>query len=203
MRKMGITVFLVAAFGASVAMADLIDSATYTINFTGDIPLPTSGSFTFDPDTATFTAFSVTWYGVDFDLTAAANAPTTQTYPACLGGATLGDASFALMSGACNTYATGNHWFATYNLQFGAPFFGFQTGVDQLHPDQFLSINANASAYPIEPNLPRTISGDWTITPSVPEPSSFILMSTTLFAAAFLGRKRIALRLQQATRTNT
>jgi hypothetical protein len=115
----GIGVLLIAAFGAPAAKADL-----YQINFTGDLGslLPTAGSFTYDPTAQTFTAFTVTWDGMVFDLTNFANAPTAEpTFPGCIGSNTAGSAAFALLSGACNPPQPeeGTSWGADSNPLFG------------------------------------------------------------------------------------
>src|ERR1700704_2966518 len=49
-------------------------STIYTINFSGGLPNPTSGSFTYDPVSG-FSDFIVAWDSFTFDLTAGANAP--------------------------------------------------------------------------------------------------------------------------------
>jgi hypothetical protein len=103
-HQLGISILLLAAIGPPAAMADLLDSTTYTINFTGGPLLPTAGSFTYDPDTPNFTNFLVTWDGVPFDLTSAANDPIIGIggNPPCIGAATGAAATFLLLSGACS-----------------------------------------------------------------------------------------------------
>jgi hypothetical protein len=106
----GIGVLLIAALGAPAAKADL-----YQINFTGDPPslLPTAGSFTYDPTAHTFAAFLVTWDSLVFDMTNFANAPTSENvgFPGCIGSNTGGAATFALLSGACNSPQPGETTF--------------------------------------------------------------------------------------------
>jgi hypothetical protein len=65
---------MIAALVAPAAMADPIDLTPYTLSFSGSPLLPSSGSFTYDPDTPHFTSFLVTWQGIIFDLTSSANA---------------------------------------------------------------------------------------------------------------------------------
>src|SRR5262249_36580797 len=68
----------------------------YTINFSGGSPLPTSGSFTYDPVSG-FSNFSVVWDNFTFDMTAAANAPSISG-TGCSGEASTPSYGFAIMS---------------------------------------------------------------------------------------------------------
>ncbi len=63
-HQLGISVLLMAAFGAPVAMADLI---TDTINFTGNGTIPTDGMFKYDTFANTFNSLTVTFDGQLFD----------------------------------------------------------------------------------------------------------------------------------------
>lgn len=201
-HQLWISVLLIAAFGAPVAMADLIDLTTYTINFTGTGTLPTAGMFTYDPDTTTFTSFLVTWHGVSFDLTSSANAPLVAlSFPLpCLSGLSGAAASFALLQGACPSGPVGSvvvtEWDAVDNPPFN-PFF------------DFLTTNGPAEiqvlAFPqqiVQPFTDQGVGG-WSISPkgaAVAEPSSLTLVTTLL--CAFVARRRISNGLRQATRTN-
>jgi len=80
------------------------DSTAYDINFSdGASPTNPSGSFMYDSSSDTFSDFIVVFDTLSFDLTDAANTPKIAgTAPACLGGATDGAASFALLSGSCS-----------------------------------------------------------------------------------------------------
>ena len=100
---------LSSVFTLATAAADPIDLSTYTINFAGGTTFPnvgtvapTAGSFTYDADTTTFTAFSVIWDGFTFNLAGAANNPQFPHGPptllACLTGLTGGAATFALLT---------------------------------------------------------------------------------------------------------
>jgi len=100
---------LVLVLAVTTAIADPIDLTTYPITFLGGSTFPnvgtvapTAGSFTYDADTSTFTAFSVTWAGFTFDLTGPANNPQfphgSPTLLACLTGLAGGAASFALLT---------------------------------------------------------------------------------------------------------
>jgi hypothetical protein len=201
-RKTGIIVFLMAAFGAPVAMADIL--TTYTINFAGTGTLPTAGSFIYDQTSPQFSSFLVTWDAFTFDLTSPANTPQVLngSLSSCIDGIAGAEASFDLLSGDCQPPPSAHttSWDAgILGGSPGSPVFRF---VDQNNNPPFDGLR-------VETTLPMTTGtasggGTWTITPvaaPVPEPSSAILM-TTLFAVAFVARKRIGQGLRQATRTN-
>src|SRR5665213_2302814 len=108
-------VFLIATCGASAVLAD----TTYDVDFLGDGTLPTQGSFTYDSVVPSFSNFTVTWNGVLFDLTASANAPMLNPPdPSCLGGATGAAATFALLSGDCDSPPAGSTtgWVGEQNI---------------------------------------------------------------------------------------
>ncbi len=123
--KLGIRVFvLIASIGAGVAVAN---PTTYTIKFTGN-GSPTGG-FTYDPDTSTFTFFTVTWNSLVFDLTSSANAPTILgSMPSCPGGSPGGAASFSFLKGQCAPPAPGfiSEWAASGTPGYSS--FAFLTG---------------------------------------------------------------------------
>ena len=186
-----IWLFVIAAFGVPAANASPI---TYTINFTlgGGGTLPSAGSFAYDSGTHTFSAFSVTWEGIAFDLTGSANAPVTAGSPC--GALTGGAASFALLSGACALDTV--DWFSHISP---SPEFGFTTFVD---PTNSILIWANAGS----PTPPYdTSGGNWTITagdppPAEPEPTSLSLMVSGLFSGAVVARKRFLGRASRLLR---
>jgi hypothetical protein len=195
LHKLGITALLIASFGAPAALADIPDLKTYTINFTttSGSPSPTTGTFTYDPDTATFTAFTVEWDGLSFDLTASANSPTVGfSIPSCITG-TGGAASFALMTGSCAPPPS----FGQTDWQADASghdaTFGFITEVMGCCD---LVVYGNAS--PIDAPTVHAF-GTWTVTQQtspVPEPSSLILLAPV---CALLARRRIGTALRRAT----
>jgi hypothetical protein len=183
-----IWLLVIAAFGVPAANASPI---TYTINFTlgGGGTLPSAGSFAYDSGTHTFSAFSVTWEGIAFDLTGSANAPVTAGSPC--GALTGGAASFALLSGACALDTV--DWFSH---KLPSPEFAFTTFVD---PTNSILIWANAGS----PTPPYdTSGGNWTLSAggtggggggggsAVPEPTSLTLMVSGLFSGAVVARKR-------------
>jgi len=95
----GLAIVCLTLIAASTATA----ASSYEINFSGSNPLPTSGTFTYDPTTATFSDFTVIWDGLTFDLTNSANNPAIgNAAPACVGSGTPGSQTFALLSGACD-----------------------------------------------------------------------------------------------------
>jgi hypothetical protein len=212
-HQLRISVLLIAAFGAPVAMADLADSTTYKINFTGSGTLPTSGSFTYDPDTFTFSSFLVTWSDVTFDLTAGANAPMLETtgtgqLPPCLLGIRSsnnppflgGGSSFALLSGSCNPPSPGfiTEWEANSFLGPTQPVFLFDTDDINAVPNSFSAFFFGAATTVAPRDMTDFGMGAWTITP-VPEPCTVI---PTLLFCTFVMRRRIAQGIRRATRIN-
>jgi hypothetical protein len=148
-------------------------------------PPPSAGTFTYDASTQIFTDFSVTWDGLDFNLTSAANSPIIVAGGlSCLGGLTGGALGFALLDGACdNTTWTGSNIF---NQPTG-PYFQFTAGSG--NPSVVIYDTLSSSI----PQDGTMAMGSFTITATVPEPSTRILASTVLLASlAFVARKRIA-----------
>jgi hypothetical protein len=179
------SIFLGVTFAAPDAIANSIDLTTYTLNFTGAGTNPTAGSFTYDPDTMTFTSFSVTFGGLIFDLTSSANAPRTLgPFPSCLDGLAGGAATFAFIAGSCNPPPSGWQQF-WQGLTSSPAVFEFQL------------------AYPGTPGLSiiaevpcaagcqfsATGAGHWSATP-VPEPRAATLTLAGLLSIAFISRKR-------------
>jgi len=181
--QLGISVLLVAAFGAPTAKPDVM--TTYDINFTGNGILPTAGSFTYDSTTPSFSDFMVTWDGTTFNLTASANLPLITPTVSCIS-ATGAAASFALLDGACNpappNYTT--QWFGAYDTVTDDLNFSFNTTnfVSPPFSDLFLEGFGGTGL------LTDFGTGSWTIS-AVPEPSA--LIPVTLLCA-FVLRKRIS-----------
>jgi MYXO-CTERM domain-containing protein len=187
---MRVCILLIAALGAPVAKANSIDATRYIINFTGSGPLPTAASFTYDPDTHTFSSFLVTWEGINFDLTSPASAPIlTATVPPCLGTLTGAAASFALLRGDCAQPAGDFVTLWTARIQ-PTPIFGFTT-YDSNHPsDSFIRVIQFAN-----PQFGAGFigGGGWSLTQTAdpaPEPSSASLIAPALLLVALLARKR-------------
>ena len=186
----------VAALCAPPARADLMDAIVYTIHFTANSPgdlLPTAGSFTYDPDTHMFSSFFVMWDGVTLDLTSSANSPTVRTPPGCVGLLTSGAASFALLSGACDSPPAGEVtlWDAAAS-RVGGP-----AGLDFLTGDQgcvtgstcnvLLEVGHVAASGAADG--PVSGQGSWSIV-AVPEPSSILLLLTVAGVALLRTPKR-------------
>lgn len=71
MKRFLLTMLLTGLFAVCASAVPI----QYNIAFSGGTPNPTAGSFTYDASTTTFSAFSVTWEGLNFDLTISANNP--------------------------------------------------------------------------------------------------------------------------------
>jgi len=197
-RQLRISVLLCAAFCAPAAMADPVDLTTYTINFTGSGLLPTAGSFTYDPDTYTFSSFLVVWDGLTFDLTNRANNPAESTPdPSCIGSLTGGAATWALLSGSCTPPASGftTDWGAD-TTQSLFRFISFNEATPEVY------IDVAASDAPTSGDFGA--NGQWTLTATtaaVPEPSS-IPVTIALLSVALIARKRIVPGVSSGQQTN-
>lgn len=185
---MCVCMLLIAALSSPIAKADTIDMTPYAINFTGSPTFPTAASFTYDPDTATFSSFVITWDGLLFDLTSSANFPTlSATPPPCIGSLTGGAATYALLSGACSP-APGD-----FTTAWGA----------HLQPDpifEFATFDATSWIRVYGFNTPQygndAGGGDWTITPSsgtAPEPDTLLMFGSGIMGLASLLRRKVNL----------
>jgi len=195
-----ISLLMIAQFISTPARADLIDQTTYAIRFNvsnpGDL-LPAAGSFAYDPDTHTFSSFFVTWDGVTLDLTSRANNPVIFITPACIGSLTGGAASFALLSGACDSPAIGEVtvWSAAASRAGGPAGLEFLTG-DQAcltgptGCNVFFEAGAVVGAGATER---ATGQGTWSIA-AVPEPSSLVLLLPMAGPLIWRARKRSSMR---------
>jgi hypothetical protein len=155
---------------------------TYTITFLdGGPPVPTSGEFTYDP-AAGFSNFLVSWDGVTFDLTAAANAPDV-TSP-CAGESSSAATSFGLMS---HTLCPGSVFSWSGFAIEGLGDFGFVSGGGGPNNQVVVELyNQPLSAFEV---LDLEPGGDFTIsalpdTTAAPEPSTACvpLLSVVLVA---------------------
>lgn len=164
--------------GALLAVAPLdAGPIQYSINFTATLgTAPTNGSFFYDasaPVGSQFSSFTVTWDGIQFDLTRPANLP-----------------SFASDGGTCddNVFAFLETGSACANHHVGLPVWGGDNftrnpDADFYFVDQdaantgLLEITAYTPSMATQPN--ESDEGVFTITPltsTVPEPSSLMLV---------------------------
>lgn len=192
---------LAAFFATSVGRAAPIG---YVINFNfngssalppsaQDPILPTSGSFTYDSATDTFSNFHVLWNGLNFDMTGSANNPLDFYSPSCLNGLTDGAASFAFLEGSCNPPQGGGSTVWIVGRLQESPTFEFlssdpskgQGGVSAL-----IDINDTVGGSPLA--LPSL--GGWTVTQQVastPEPGGLAL-SVLAMGMLVMVRRRIS-----------
>lgn len=164
----------------ALALPSMASPIQYVIKFSVDFgsPLPSSGGFTYDAATTTFSDFEVVWKSVTFDMTGRANAgPEFGVTPGSCGLASDASGSFQILSGAPCTRG----WFAA-SLFGGADFTFFadqpQVGTAYLRllgvPDPS---RQNASA-----------SGTFSIA-AVPEPSAGVLLAVGFAALGVVGRR--------------
>ena len=155
---------------AVVAAADAQAAVTnYTINFSGGSPNPTAGSFGYDSSTGAFSAFTVNWNGLAFDLTSAAN-EANPNMEVCTG-------YFNYLSGACGADKL---WTTVQDP--GTVKFMFGT-----FNNAFVSLVSGAVAAP--PALANT-DGAFTISAAVPEPGSAALLAVGGALMALALRRR-------------
>jgi len=164
---------------------------------------PTSGAFTYDATTQTFSNFDVVFGGATYDLTSAANAPTINgPIPGPCSGVSGGLLAFMILDAECNT---------------AGPFIALWESSDQGNPAQpfvfidYFNIHGTENtsitgAPPAGATSTNTDSdGGWTISVapavSLPEPGALMILFANLAVMAFLARKRIALGYRQYMRT--
>jgi|SRR5208282_4700195 len=170
----------------AVSLPVYASSVNYTISFTTSAgsPGPTSGSFTYDSGTGTFSNFVVAWDGYSFNLTSSANS-TFLGASGCTGEASSGAFSFALLSQALTCPSAPEYFW------FGQP----RVGPTQVF---VFEDEVSGSAYDqIGTSLPATgatdsAEGNWTISAAAntPEPSGFLLLGSGLVGLMFVGLKR-------------
>ena len=191
-RRLFPTLMVVGLLFAAISPGALADTlTTYAITFTlnpGYTLLPASGSFTYDSTNPQFSNFLVSWAGVTFDLTAAANAPDVRG-SGCTGEASTPSFGFAIISQSASGCSNpiGYYWGALVDgggyAEFGFGLYNANSGVTQ---DVFITIvHAFDSGGP-------SATGNWSITPSstvtTPEPSALVLLGIGIFA--LLGIRR-------------
>jgi hypothetical protein len=164
---------LVAAFPLRLN-ADTIDN--YTINFTPDpgFTAPTSGAFSYDTTTDSFTAFQVTWYGYTFTFDEFdENAPYTAN-TGC-SGETAGNGAFGFnliaqtLSGCSSPPLTYEWWSqalpSQYPNQSVFEFYTIDTGIGE--DEIYAAITGNT-------NPGVNAHGTWSITETAPEPGTLV-----------------------------
>lgn len=183
-----ICLLLLSACGATAFATPI----AYQIHFSSlGFPLPPeSGSFTYDqtaPNGFGFSDFTVMFGGSLFDLTARANNPFVFTFDCGLTGSALG---FALMGHSCNQQdeAIKAFWQAVAS-QGGTPEVPLYTfSFSGVFESPVILGVALVNRTPLIPDYEQ---GQWTIT-AIPEPSSLMLLFTSLLPVAILGRKHMA-----------
>ncbi|MBN9657323.1 MAG: PEP-CTERM sorting domain-containing protein [Acidobacteria bacterium] len=172
--------FLLCLAALALSVPALASPIPYVINFVQDNgfgPLPSSGGFTYDPATSTFSNFLVVWHSVTFDMTALANAgPDFQGSPSVCGLPSGPSGSFELLS----TAPCLSGWYAA--SLFGGADFTFYSNQPQVGT-AYLRLLSMPD--PSRANL--VPSGTFSIT-AVPEPSGAVLLGLG-FAALGVMRK--------------
>jgi hypothetical protein len=179
--------------GAFVAATANASPVTYAFEFTLDGGLaqiaPTAGQFTYDASanggSGLFTAFQITWAGLNFDLASAANNPTFHN--AC-GLTNTANSSFALLSQTISCVSDGWNAFLVSGGINGAAF-GFAAGSNLIDSEN-LVVGAVYNG-----NQTLNAGGGYRIVPlaPVPEPAPFATLAISVAAGAFLCRRRVAL----------
>jgi hypothetical protein len=181
----GLCFLALAALGVPASGANI----DYEINFSGSGLLPTSGSFTYDPDPGvdTFSDFIVVWNGYTFDLTASANKPSAglDGVPYCAQLSPAGAGTFAMLSGGCFGKPGVQTEFVA-NAAGPVAAFEFSTQNSGSGPPVKLYIS---SSVPAQNGNTANSSGVWTIT-QTPEPSSLTLLFAGLALVALGVRRR-------------
>lgn len=170
-------------------------STTYDISFMETLEqfggtAPSAGSFTYDG--STFTNFTVTWEGLTFDLTAAANAPFIDG-EGCDSEASNPQFGFVLMSQAAtncasnSAYSWGGNDLPPSSGNQTAFFFTLQNGLSAQDTIQSGGQAGNTVDTQVQ------ASGTWTITAETPEPASFglVLLGTLAVGLRRYSRKSL------------
>ena len=152
---------------ATLSMPLRAAPTTYRINFTTQSgTAPTSGSFTYDPSTG-FSNFIVVWNGQTYNLTSAANSPTSPTPTGCPNEAPTSAYGFIIMSQTPTCPGGRYNWLG---IPSSPSSFGFVVDLGS-GDDDIVSSGPGSSG--------ATSFGGWSITPetppATPAPASLIL----------------------------
>ncbi len=177
---LGLICTAVSAIGAPIS---------YAINFSGGIPNPTAGSFTYDSVPSVFTAFIVDWQGITFDLTPAAN-NAIPFGPCDTAGNRAADAFAYLSDPTCGSGVRGIEWVASRGPSGISFSFLHETGVGRVSIIGFQAFTPVIGGE-------FTTSGTFSIIPT-PEPSSIALMLSGALLAKRWSRSTASDRRRQA-----
>jgi len=172
------TRFLLVLAIATAARTAPSAGMAYTLTFGGDSPLPTSGSFTYDAGTRTFSNFVVTWRGHTYDVTAAANSPYFVADPC--NGLTGGAAAFLALNGGCNGGTALLYWIAGNQPSVPRSYLGFAAG--QNPPGLEFVVDGPALG-----SDETVISGNVSVTPMTTPPTPTPLPTSAVFGLTGIG----------------
>ncbi|MCV2361246.1 PEP-CTERM sorting domain-containing protein [Paucibacter sp. TC2R-5] len=172
---------LIAPFAAEAA------PQTYAIKFnvTEGSLAPTAGTFTYDAGVG-FSAFTLVWDGVTFDLTASSNNPRLSSKRGVISVGTAAD-SFALLSNTLHQPRGYTGWSADYyapNREFG---FMSRAGGPEVNRSfvYFSEVALIPHAYPFD----YYSIGEFSIA-AVPEPQSYAMLLAGLGLMGLVARGR-------------
>lgn len=168
-------------------------ATTYDITFsTAYGPAPTSGSFTYDSTSHTFSNFDVVFGGATYDLTSAANAPSINPpIPGSCSGVSGGLVAFMILDAECTDTSTASWEVGDQDSPAGSFVFVdyFNAGGNE---NAYISGTPPVGAISTNQNSEGGWSISQAVTPSttVPEPASLPLLFTNLAVVSLLASVR-------------